>query len=140
MPGRPYGKPEDTDGTLGAAVLRAMGQGLALAGLGMAVATVLGASTTFGFGSVAATWVASAGCRYAAEVTENSAIERERRLREEIAEDIERENASVAEFERAAPIIFAAEARARECTGPFVALLERQRASDPEAEKGFRKA
>jgi hypothetical protein len=137
MPGWSNSEPDESGDSLGARVVRMLGHGLFLTGLGIAVGAAFGVSSSFGFGSAAFTWTVSVGCGYVADAMQNAAIEGRKRLREEIAEDIERENAAVREAERTMPIVYAAQAQTRECTRPFVALLERQRNRETESGKGF---
>jgi hypothetical protein len=137
MPGRPYREPDETGDTLGATVLRALGHGLLLTGLGFAVGAAFGLTSGAGIYTAGVAWMASVGCGYAADAVQNAAIEGRTRLREEIAEDIERENAATLEAETTMPILYAAQAQTRECTRPFVALLERQREREAESGKGF---
>jgi hypothetical protein len=108
MPGWPNREPDQTGDTLGASVLRMLAHGFLLTGLGIALGAAFGVTTSYGIGTAAVACMASVGCGYAADAVQNAAIHGRKRLREEIAEDIERENAATAAYERSAPVLAAA--------------------------------
>ena len=100
--------------------------GLLLTGLGIALGAAFGVTTTYGIGTAAVACMASVGCGYAADAVQIAAIQGRKRLREEIAEDLERENAATAAYERSAPVLLAA-ASVAELQSDHVARLAHQR-------------